>query len=161
MHLGLRVMYLLLLHDFNRNRYTSTNCSKTSQHQILWKFHSEILGLTTLNNRWSVVPSVVIYRIINFQHRRGSILILFRAIYTTLLYYNIFCYINAYNIPSVVKHFQCPYTWPFSTECTMDLVESTNVNKNCKVCMGQERALVTVRHPPSLPYYSCNHCPAM
>jgi hypothetical protein len=28
-------------------------------------------------------------------------------------------------------------------------------------CMGYDRALVTVRHRPSLPQYSCNHCLAI
>jgi hypothetical protein len=49
----------------------------------------------------------------------------------------------------------------FSTECVMDLVESTNWNGDCRIYVGYNRALVTVRyslpsltvHPKPLPCY--------
>jgi hypothetical protein len=38
-------------------------------------------------------------------------------------------------------------TWPFSTECAMDLFESTNW-EGCGVCMGYNRASIEVRNSP-------------
>lgn len=40
--------------------------------------------------------------------------------------------------------------WLFSTECTVDMVESANSDKHCRICMGSKRVIFTVRHPPSL-----------
>jgi hypothetical protein len=43
----------------------------------------------------------------------------------------------------------CFLTWPFSSECAVGLVESINRDKDCRECMGYNRALATVRHTPS------------
>jgi hypothetical protein len=42
----------------------------------------------------------------------------------------------------------------------MDLVESYDYDKHCRVYMGYNRAIVTKSHPPCSPQCSCNHCPA-
>jgi hypothetical protein len=54
----------------------------------------------------------------------------------------------------------CFLTWPFSTYCAVDVVESAYCVKGSKVCLGYNRALVTVRHHPPVPQCSCRHCPA-
>jgi hypothetical protein len=54
----------------------------------------------------------------------------------------------------------CLQSWPLSTECAVDQVGSTDWDEGYGVCtsMCYNRNLVTVRHPPSLPQCSCNHC---
>jgi hypothetical protein len=41
----------------------------------------------------------------------------------------------------------------------VDLVESTDRDEDCRVCMGYSRAIVTMHHTPP-PHCSYNHCPA-
>jgi hypothetical protein len=43
---------------------------------------------------------------------------------------------------------------------TLDLIESTNGVKDCRVYERYNRVLIAVLHSPSSPKYSCNYCPA-
>jgi hypothetical protein len=43
----------------------------------------------------------------------------------------------------------CFYTWPFPAECAVELVESTNSDKDCRECKVITGALVTARHSVS------------
>jgi hypothetical protein len=61
--------------------------------------------------------------------------------------------------PTRSKYSPCCLTWPLSTECAVDLVESTYWDKGCRVCTGFNGAVVAVCHPPSNPECSCSHCP--
>jgi hypothetical protein len=43
----------------------------------------------------------------------------------------------------IMKNYRpCYYTWSFSTQCAVDLVKSTNWDKDCGVCMGCNRDLL-------------------
>lgn len=52
------------------------------------------------------------------------------------------------------------YTWPLSAECAVDLEQSTN--RECNVCIGYNKALVTIRYPIAataiigVMYFSCS-----
>jgi hypothetical protein len=45
----------------------------------------------------------------------------------------------------------CCSTWQFSTECAVDLFAPTKGDNECRMCMGYNRALLTVHRslPPS------------
>lgn len=45
-------------------------------------------------------------------------------------------------------------TWPFSTECTVNLIETTSGNKGCTVRMGYNRTFLPQGSCNLLPYFS-------